>query len=92
VRTLITKGALDAVLALCARLRTGVDAARRRGAPAIEQLYSAWSEQGYRVLGVATRAVESQHGPYSRADERDLVFEGFLLFFDPPKAGCAPGD
>ena len=53
----------------------------------IETAVSAtWSEQGFRVLGVADEAVDGRAGAYSRADENGLTFAGFLLFFDPPKA------
>ena len=86
-RTLITKGSLEAILGVCAKVRVGEidlpkDVAQRAS---IEKLYSEWSEKGFRVLGVATRAVDVQSGPYARADEHDLVFAGFLLFLDPPK-------
>ncbi len=90
IRTLITKGALDKILALCTGV--GVDGA---GAAVplddalranIESRYDAWSAQGYRVLGVAWRHVEARSGAYTRADECGLCFAGFLLFMDPPKA------
>lgn len=83
---LITKGALDAVLACCVSKRDGVnlvpmDAGERQrlGTQAAE-----WQDQGIRVLGLASReAVPARR--YTSADEVDLVFEGFLLFADPPK-------
>jgi P-type Mg2+ transporter len=86
--TLITKGALDNVLSICTSLqsRDGVhplDASRRAE---IEQRYSVWSEKGFRVLGLATKAVDGQPEAYSYADENTLTFTGFLLFFDPQKA------
>jgi Mg2+-importing ATPase len=85
---LITKGALDNVLAVCTYVKDGADTlplddARRAR---IRQLFSGWSAQGFRVLGVATRSVAAQ-AVYSREDEQDLTFTGFLLFFDPPKLG-----
>src|SRR6185436_10817544 len=87
-RTLITKGALDNILSLCNRVQIGEDAcplddARRA---AMDHRYSDWSGKGFRVLGVATKAVDVRSGSYSSIDERDLTFAGFLLFFDPPKA------
>ncbi len=87
-RTLITKGALENVLSLCKHIQVGdavvpLDDTRHT---AIEQRYSDWSGQGFRVLGVATKKVEARSGSYSTADESDLIFTGFLLFFDPPKA------
>ena len=87
-RTLITKGALDNVLGMCASVQ-GADGVQPLDAAArldIERLYSDWSDKGFRVLGVATRSVDEQPGPYARADETGLSFAGFLLFFDPPKA------
>jgi len=86
---LITKGALTHVLDACDRVRwddadAPLDDAKRA---AIEQLYGDWSERGYRVLGVATKHVEGHAATFSRVDEANLTFAGFLLFFDPPKAG-----
>ncbi len=85
-RTLITKGALDNVLALCTSAGADAgaldDAMRKR----IEAHYEEWSAQGYRVLGVAWRKVEARSSSYTRADESGLCFAGFLLFLDPPKA------
>lgn len=84
---LITKGALDNVLAVCSRVReTGteespLDTARRA---ALQELFARWSEQGFRVLGVAIKTVPPRP-EYTTADEADMVFAGFLLFFDPPK-------
>ena len=90
-RTLIAKGALESVVAVCRRVQAGgearpLDEAVRAG---IERRYSDWSARGFRVLGVATRTVDVRPGSYSFADESDLTFAGFLLFFDRPKAGVA---
>ena len=87
-RTLISKGALDNVLAICSQMQTGAGAQPLDGAARaeIERRYSEWSEQGFRVLGLATKALAAQPGAYSRTDENGLIFEGFLLFLDPPKA------
>jgi Mg2+-importing ATPase len=87
VRSLICKGALDLVLAVCSEesidgQTVTLSDARRAD---IHTLYQQWSEQGYRVLGVAVRSVEPK-AVYTKADEAGLTFAGFLLFFDPPKA------
>jgi Mg2+-importing ATPase len=86
-RRLIVKGALEGVLQVCDRMRRGAETvalgeSRRAD---LHALYSAWSAQGLRVLGVAVREVEAQPA-YHPADESGLTFEGFLLFLDPPKA------
>ncbi len=85
--TLITKGALDKILSVCTSFQSGngilqLDAKTRAE---IEKRYSEWSEKGFRVLGLATKAADGQPEAYSSTDEKDLTFAGFLLFFDPPK-------
>ncbi|HET7087340.1 MAG TPA: magnesium-translocating P-type ATPase [Anaerolineae bacterium] len=82
----ITKGALDNVLAVCRHIRGGegvlpLDAAESER---IAQRFAQWSAQGFRVLGVAIKSL-TPPSVYSRDDERDMIFVGFLLFFDPPK-------
>jgi Mg2+-importing ATPase len=73
----ITKGAFREVLGDCARLRADGKAvpldpaARKRLAGFVE----AKAGEGFRALGLAT------------GEEGKACFEGFLLFFDPPKAG-----
>jgi len=85
--TLITKGALDNVLAICSSVQGagGPQPLDDTARASIGTLYSAWSEKGYRVLGVASRAVVERPGAYARADETGLCFAGFLLFLDPAK-------
>ncbi len=84
---LITKGALDNVLAVCSQVQDSeasvpLDDAR---CAEIQQRFAAWSEQGYRVLGVAVREGGDEPRAYNRDDEKEMTFAGFLLFFDPPK-------
>ncbi|THG86305.1 magnesium-translocating P-type ATPase [Pseudomonas sp. A-1] len=82
----ITKGALDSVLEVCAWVRNGA-----RETPlddtalaAIRGRYADWSARGYRVLGLACRTMAADA---RKAEERNLTFVGFLLFFDPPEPG-----
>jgi Mg2+-importing ATPase len=44
--------------------------------------------QGFRALGVASRAVEAGHDTAATTDEIDLVFSGFAVFLDPPKTSA----
>jgi Mg2+-importing ATPase len=90
-RTMITKGAFSSVLRICNSVNdtdrtVPLDDAQRAD---IDKQFRHWSEQGFRVLGVATKAVGDHTDTYSRADEVALEFAGFLLFFDPPKADVA---
>ncbi len=88
-RLMVTKGALENVLTVCARVQPGADETTLDAAQQaqIHQRYEAWSAQGYRVLGVAIKSVDAQTQSFSPNDEHDMTFAGFLLFFDPPKAG-----
>jgi Mg2+-importing ATPase len=85
----ITKGALEPVLSICSRVRHGdgvleLDDAMRQD---LLKKYADWSAQGYRVLGLAIKPDE-RRDLYSRQDESQMTFAGFLLFFDPPKSGA----
>ena len=83
---LVTKGALDQVLAVCATVARNKDivplddAARAQ----IEHLFAVYSGNGFRVLAVARKQMPAQTA-CTRADENALTFVGFLRFLDPPK-------
>ena len=85
---LIAKGAPEEVLAVCSHfevegsLEILDEASRARCLETFQGL----SARGLRVLGVAWRNVEHNHG-FKAADEHDLVFAGFLTFVDPPLEG-----
>ncbi len=86
---MITKGALETVLAVCPQIQIGNEEKALDSAvqAKIKEQYEAWSAQGYRVLGVAVKSVSGQAHPFSKTEETDMTFVGFLLFFDPPKEG-----
>jgi Mg2+-importing ATPase len=86
---LIAKGALDNVLAVCTQVQDGGSAVPLDDTHRvqIQQRFEAWSGQGFRVLGVAIGTGDSTDRHYTRDDEHDLTFVGFLIFFDPPKPG-----
>ncbi len=88
---MVTKGALESVLTVCNQVRFGESVAPLYDTRRTDILgrFATWSGQGYRVLGLATKQLPctdwSQPAPCGRADEQDMTFSGFLLFFDPPK-------
>ncbi len=85
---LACKGAPEAVLARSTSIRAPgeatapLDAVQRA---AIEAQMAAAAGLGQRTIAVGTRAGVAGD-ELTPADERDLVFEGLLLFSDPPKA------
>ena len=86
---IITKGALENVLAACTRVQIGdKEKVLDNGIQSkIQERYETWSAEGYRVLGVAVKSVNAQEHPFSKKEETGMAFAGFLLFFDPPKEG-----
>ncbi len=88
---MISKGALEKILAVCSSFQS-----MNQAIPLdldhlgkIEQLFKNWSNQGYRVLGLATKQVEKKEQYDVSIDECEMTFRGFLLFFDPPKDDVA---
>ena len=84
---LVMKGAFHHVLDVCSAASDGTpldDAART----ALERRYDEWSAHGIRVLAVAARSIEAK-AQFSRDDECDMRFMGFLTFIDRPKEGVA---
>ena len=87
--TMLTKGALENILGICTQVQTGDETLALNSdiTAQIHQRYQDWSEQGFRVLGVAIKAVDTHTGSFMHTDEAGMTFIGFLLFFDPPKPG-----
>lgn len=89
---LITKGALKQVLSVCthARIENKDQLLDTTISAKIQQRFSDWSDQGFRVLGVAERIIAVKDPKaYAVSDEAEMSLIGFLLFFDPPKADAA---
>ncbi|MCA9157324.1 MAG: HAD-IC family P-type ATPase [Planctomycetales bacterium] len=87
---LITKGAVDNVLAVCttAELADGRQAPLIESAAAIQEKYKAMGDAGFRRLGIAYR--DMPPGEFASKDsEQRMVFLGFLVLHDPPKQDVA---
>ncbi|MFO1316251.1 MAG: magnesium-translocating P-type ATPase [Burkholderiales bacterium] len=84
---IITKGAFDNVLRACTSCASAgaTTALDQRTRERLAAWYRDKGIEGFRVLALATRRSPAQ-ARYSRKDEAGMVFEGFLLFVDPPKA------
>ena len=85
-RQLLTKGAPEAVFSRCTSFESQGETFPMEPilvGNLIEQVNDL-SEDGFRVLAVATRKLDSRPA-YSKADECDLVLTGYLAFLDPPK-------
>ncbi|MFA5130072.1 MAG: magnesium-translocating P-type ATPase [Patescibacteria group bacterium] len=86
---LITKGAPEEVWKRCTSVyidgkTSAFDGEARKRS---EDQEKTLSEQGYRVLAVATKNIQHVKAQYTTADEADLELLGFIAFLDPPKKG-----
>ncbi len=90
-RRLIVKGAPEDLLRLSGQYQDAdgvakpLDTATRA---ACQATLDGLCAQGYRLLGIASRLVDPSHVTATMTDETDLVFAGFAVFLDPPKASA----
>ena len=82
----ITKGALKQILEVCSHAENedGSLVALAEKRAEIMARYEQLSTDGYRTLGVAWKAGNQQHD-FTRNDEAEMTFLGFITLFDPPK-------
>jgi Mg2+-importing ATPase len=87
---LLTKGAPEEVFLRCSHFER--DGALSVMEPALavglKQEYDDLSNEGFRVLAVATKDLAGL-SICAKHDERDLVLKGYVAFLDPPKASAA---
>ncbi len=86
---MITKGAIEEMLAVCSHVDAGA------GAPPeaitaelrdnILKKVQGYNEEGMRVLGIAHKAEPDTPEGFHPEDECEMVLIGFLAFLDPPK-------
>jgi Mg2+-importing ATPase len=90
-RLLIAKGAPEEIISVCThyeakgKLQKITAAVRKQ----LLDLYKQQSKQGFRLLGLAWQSLSKTHTEAVIHDEADLVFAGFVVFYDPPKLDAA---
>ncbi len=87
-QVLITKGAPEEIFKICSHYKVRdkrikfSTAARKK---TIMLQYTKLSEQGYRVLALASRHIQNPRKTFSKNDEINLTLLGFIAFLDPAK-------
>ncbi|HIH29781.1 TPA: magnesium-translocating P-type ATPase [Candidatus Micrarchaeota archaeon] len=85
-RYLVVKGAPESVISACTRLRmNGKETPISRNISVIKRMISGYNREGFTTIAVAYREVPAK-AKYSASDENSMVFLGFVLLSNPPKA------
>jgi P-type Mg2+ transporter len=89
-RLLITKGAPEGILGICESYEQGgqIRAVESGTLECANKVYRDLCSEGFRILAVAYRAVQSHDG-FTPEDEHSLILAGFLAFADPPTEDAA---
>lgn len=90
-RVLIAKGAPEEIFSICTSCQKDgrnvlfTDDIKK----IVREEFDVLSKDGFRVLAVAYKAVLNGKTVYKKEDEQELVFLGFMAFYDPPKQTAA---
>ncbi len=90
---IVSKGAPEAIFARCQRFELDGEELPIEDVilEDLREEYERLSAEGFRVLAIASKELEPRGivkgdaTPYGRADEADLVLNGYVAFLDPPK-------
>ncbi|HEX7702778.1 MAG TPA: magnesium-translocating P-type ATPase, partial [Kofleriaceae bacterium] len=92
---IVSKGAPEAIFPRCAsfELDGKCQPLDQTHIEALKHEYELLSADGFRVLAIATKETSPRETvagatPYTKADESDLILQGYIAFLDPPKSSC----
>lgn len=85
---MITKGAVDKIVEVCsvAENLDGTQTPIEHAAAVIQQQFTDYCSKGFRMIGVCYKDVTGDP-VISKDDETGMIFLGFIILYDPPKAG-----
>ncbi|KAF1024026.1 MAG: Magnesium-transporting ATPase, P-type 1 [Paracidovorax wautersii] len=89
---LITKGAVEEVLAVCTQVQHGGEPVALTPAilARVRAVTAELNEEGLRVVAVAMRSHAPVREVYGQQDESGMTLVGYVTFLDPPKESTAP--
>lgn len=89
---LITKGAVEEILAVCTQVRHGdaIETLTPELLARIRRVTADLNADGLRVVAVAASEQPAPKDTYNVNDERQLTLVGYVAFLDPPKESTAP--
>ncbi|MFH0875308.1 MAG: magnesium-translocating P-type ATPase [archaeon] len=87
LRSIITKGAPEEIFKCSANYFSNGKKKKldQKTIEVIKAKYSEFSSEGYRVLAIAIKEIETK-GEYSKDDEKEMTLIGYVSFLDPAKS------
>ncbi|AWX42946.1 Magnesium-transporting ATPase, P-type 1 [Metamycoplasma cloacale] len=84
---MITKGAVEEIISVCSTIYLDgkVVPLDKKMIKKVLNKVEEFSEEGMRVIAIASKNDAAPVGQFSVADERDMTLIGYLTFLDPPK-------
>ena len=84
---MLTKGALEEILKVCVNVKNGDEIVpfTDEMQEIIYAIAKNFERQGMQVIALATKRDYSGIDDFSKKDEKDMTFIGFVAFLDPPK-------
>jgi len=84
---IIAKGAPEEILKRCTKyeLDGDIEELDQIVLTDLKEEYDSLSTEGFRVLAVAYKDMETNKDVYAKDDESGLVLKGYIAFLDPPK-------
>ncbi len=84
-KEIVSKGAPEGLWEICDHYKSTKTKITPHLLKELEEEYKSLSQDGFRVLGVASKSIAESKKTYTKADESGMIFLGFIAFLDPPK-------
>jgi ATPase, P-type (transporting), HAD superfamily, subfamily IC len=87
VITMVTKGAPEELFKICSSYidKGEVKLFTNDTLKAAKKTHDELSSQGFRILAIAEKTIKEKKDKYNYDEESNLILQGFMVFYDPPK-------
>jgi len=87
VITMITKGAPEEIFKICSSYveKGEIKLITAEVLKKAKETHDLLSSQGFRILAIAEKVIPTKKDKYDYSEESNLILQGFMVFYDPPK-------
>jgi len=87
VITMITKGAPEEIFKICSSYveKGEIKLITAEVLKKAKETHDILSSQGFRILAIAEKVIPTKKDKYDYSEESNLILQGFMVFYDPPK-------